>query len=55
MSTWKFLGLAQEPQTESAQEPATAETETVRKIVAALDRLEPGPRYPSTWSRRREL
>ncbi len=48
MSIWKFLGLAQEPETESAQKPASAETETVRKIVAALDRLEPGPRYPST-------
>ncbi len=35
MSIWKFLGLAQEP-------------ETVRKIVAALDRMEPGPRYPPT-------
>ncbi len=44
MSIWKFLGLAQEP-----------ETETVRKIVAALDRLEPGPRYPSTCPREKEL
>ena len=41
MSIWKFLGLAQEPQTESAQKPASEETETVRKIVAALDRMEP--------------
>ena len=37
MTLWKFFGLDRE----SAEAAGAAETETVRKIVRALDRLEP--------------
>ena len=40
MSIWKFLGLGTE-EDEGARGAASAETETVRKIVGALERLEP--------------
>lgn len=40
MSIWKFLGL--EKAEKVPQSPSSAETETVRKIVEALNRLEPG-------------
>ena len=42
MSIWNFLGLGKEPQVESGRQGklVSAETETVRKIVQALDRLE---------------
>lgn len=42
MSIWQFLGLTKRPETEDAGKAPSAETETVRKIVEALDRLEPG-------------
>jgi len=42
MSILQFLGLAKQPQDDRGQRPAaSAETETVRKIVAALDSMEP--------------
>lgn len=47
MSIWKFLGLSADPRERSletgaeARTGAAAETETVRKIVAQLDQLEP--------------
>jgi uncharacterized tellurite resistance protein B-like protein len=39
MSIWKFLGLGEE--TEGATKSARAETDTVRKIVARLEEMEP--------------
>lgn len=42
MSILQFLGLAKQPKDHRSQRPAaSAETETVRKIVAALDSMEP--------------
>lgn len=41
MSIWKFLGLETRLEKEARTQAVSAETETVRKIVAALDRLEP--------------
>ena len=42
MSIWKFLGLeAAAPKKKSQGTSVSAETETVRKIVGELDRLEP--------------
>ncbi len=41
MSIWKFLGLEkQELEKEDQREPSSPETETVRKIVDALDHME---------------
>ncbi len=40
MSIWKFLGL-DKPEPERREETPSAETETVRKIVEQLDRMEP--------------
>ena len=41
MSIWKFLGLEkQELEKEDLREPSSPETETVRKIVDALDHME---------------
>ncbi|MDA2913149.1 TerB family tellurite resistance protein [Acidobacteriia bacterium AH_259_A11_L15] len=40
MSIWKFLGL-DKPEPERQEETPSAETETVRKIVEQLDRMEP--------------
>jgi uncharacterized tellurite resistance protein B-like protein len=43
MSILQFLGLAKRPKGARRERPAASEeTETVRKIVAALDRMEPG-------------
>ena len=43
MSILQFLGLAKRPKRARRERPAPSEeTETVRKIVAALDRMEPG-------------
>ena len=43
MAIWKYLGLETggEPGPDRKKGKASAETETVRKIVDALDRLEP--------------
>jgi uncharacterized tellurite resistance protein B-like protein len=42
MSILQFLGLAKRPKDDRGERPASsAETETVRKIVAALDSMEP--------------
>ena len=42
MSIWKFLGLeAAEPEKKGQETSVSAETETVRKIVGELDRMEP--------------
>ena len=41
MSIWKFLGLKKESFAEKESPRPEAETETVRKIVASLDQLDP--------------
>jgi len=41
MSIWKFLGLETELEDEERAQVVASETETVRRIVEALDRLEP--------------
>ncbi len=44
MSIWKFFGLEKEKESRDearAREEASSETETVRRIIEALDRLEP--------------
>ncbi len=45
MSIWEYLGLTQRGQADrprpAAEETSSPETETVRKIVAELDRLDP--------------
>lgn len=42
MSILEFLGLARPHESARSQPSASADTETVRKIVAALERMEPG-------------
>ena len=43
MSIWKWFGLEERPGSEQtrAKRPSSPETETVRKIVETLDRMEP--------------
>ncbi|MFQ5695996.1 MAG: TerB family tellurite resistance protein [Terriglobia bacterium] len=57
MSIWKFLGLSVDPRERDAETGAqarastAAETETVRKIVAQLDQLEPArARYTAAFA-----
>jgi len=52
MSIWKFLGLDKdELEKKAAGKRASSETETVRKIVSALDRMDPGKaRYTAAFA-----